>query len=136
MDTAEVPGARKRDKAGSAGLLVLYTITSFLSAFLLFLIQPMFTKMVLPILGGSPSVWAVALVFFQTALLAGYAYAHILTRLLSPLIGGIIHIGVLLTAVFFLPIAVPDGCAELPLAETSEARGMRLSLKPPTQDET
>jgi len=115
MDTAEVPGARKRDKAGSAGLLVLYTITSFLSAFLLFLIQPMFTKMVLPILGGSPSVWAVALVFFQTALLAGYAYAHILTRLLSPLIGGIIHIGVLLTAVFFLPIAVPDGWREPPL---------------------
>lgn len=115
MDTAQVLEASGRGRAGSAGLLVLYTLTSFLSAFLLFLVQPMFTKMVLPILGGSPSVWAVALVFFQTALLAGYAYAHILTRLVPPRIGGVIHIGVLLTAVFFLPIAVPEGWREPPL---------------------
>ena len=52
-----------------------------MSAALLFAVQPMFTKMVLPRLGGAPSVWSVAMVFFQAALLAGYAYAHLLTRL-------------------------------------------------------
>ena len=46
----------------------------------MFAVQPMFTKMVLPRLGGSPSVWSVAMVFFQAVLLAGYAYAHLLTR--------------------------------------------------------
>ena len=57
-----------------------YGATIFLSAALLFAVQPMFTKMVLPRLGGSPAVWSVAMVFFQALLLAGYAYAHLLTR--------------------------------------------------------
>src|SRR5256885_12695757 len=61
-------------------LLRLYAAAIFLSAALLFAVQPMFTKMVLPRLGGAPSVWSVAMVFFQAALLAGYAYAHLLTR--------------------------------------------------------
>lgn len=104
------------DRAGSSGLLILFTLTSFVSAFLLFLVQPMFTKMVLPILGGSPSVWAVALVFFQSALLAGYLYAHLVTRLLSPRAGAAMHIGMLLVAVLFLPIAVPEGWREPPLS--------------------
>ncbi len=55
-----------------------FTLTTLLSALLLFSIQPLFAKMVLPLLGGSPSVWAVALLFFQGALLVGYAYAHLL----------------------------------------------------------
>src|SRR6266568_1771663 len=59
---------------------VLYATTLFLSALLLFLIQPMFTKMVLPRLGGAPTVWSVAMVFFQAALLAGYVYAPLLVR--------------------------------------------------------
>ena len=62
---------------------VLYATTLFLSALLLFLLQPMFTKMVLPRLGGSPTVWSVAMVFFQAALLTGYTYAHVLVRWLS-----------------------------------------------------
>jgi hypothetical protein len=53
----------------------LFAGTLFLSALLLFAVQPMFTKMVLPRLGGAPTVWSVAMVFFQAALLAGYAYA-------------------------------------------------------------
>ncbi|MEE8296955.1 MAG: hypothetical protein V3R26_03900, partial [Hyphomicrobium sp.] len=60
--------------------LGLFTATTFLSAFLLFAIQPLFAKMVLPVLGGSPSVWAVALCFFQAALLTGYCYAYLLMR--------------------------------------------------------
>ena len=59
----------------------LFAATLFASALLLFAVQPMFTKMVLPMLGGAPSVWSVAMVFFQAALLIGYAYAHLLARM-------------------------------------------------------
>src|SRR5260370_20123209 len=62
----------------------LYAATLFASALLLFSIQPMFAKMVLPKLGGAPAVWSVAMVFFQTVLLAGYCYAHVLERLVAP----------------------------------------------------
>ena len=61
-------------------LLRVFAGAIFLSAALLFAVQPMFTKMVLPRLGGTPSVWSVAMVFFQAVLLAGYAYAHALTK--------------------------------------------------------
>src|SRR4051812_38144226 len=57
-------------------ILTVYTAAIFTSALLLFSVQPLFTKMVLPRLGGSPAVWSVAMVFFQSLLLAGYAYAH------------------------------------------------------------
>ena len=63
-----------------AVLLRVYAAAIFLSAALLFAVQPMFTKMVLPKLGGTPAVWSVAMVFFQAVLLAGYAYAHALTK--------------------------------------------------------
>ena len=56
--------------------LAVYAIAIFVSAGLLFAVQPLFAKIVLPTLGGAPSVWSVALVFFQAALLAGYLYAH------------------------------------------------------------
>jgi hypothetical protein len=69
--------------AAGAGVLLLFAATLLVSALLLFWLQPMFTRMVLPRLGGSPAVWNTAMVFFQTALLAGYAYAHALTRWLS-----------------------------------------------------
>ena len=54
----------------------LTAATLFSSAFLLFSVQPFFAKLVLPRLGGSPAVWSVAMVFFQSILLAGYGYAH------------------------------------------------------------
>jgi hypothetical protein len=60
-----------------------FTATLFLSAFLLFLIQPMIGKMVLPLLGGSPMVWNTCMVFFQVTLLGGYVYAHVLSRMLD-----------------------------------------------------
>ena len=66
---------------------LLYVATLFVSALLLFSIQPMFAKMVLPMLGGAPSVWSVAMVFFQAALLAGYAYAHLLIRAAAAALG-------------------------------------------------
>lgn len=89
--------------------LPLFSSTLFLSAILLFVVQPFFSKMVLPILGGAPAVWNTALMFFQGMLLAGYLYAHILTRHLGIRMQSIIH-GVLLILVFItLPIAIsPD----------------------------
>jgi hypothetical protein len=61
-------------------VLPVMMLTIFFSAFLLFSVQPFFAKMVLPRLGGSPAVWSVAMVFFQSMLLAGYGYAHILSK--------------------------------------------------------
>jgi len=98
---------------GTAAILV-FTATTFLSALLLFSVQPMFAKMVLPILGGSPSVWAVAMVFFQATLLAGYCYAHILIRSTRPLLGGLIHLALSAAALLALPIAIPANFSEPP----------------------
>src|SRR5438105_8623672 len=84
----------------------LFAGTLFLSALLLFVVQPMFTKMVLPRLGGAPTVWSVAMVFFQAALLAGYAYAHLLVRTCAPGLGALIHLGVLAVAAALLPIGI------------------------------
>jgi len=56
---------------------IFFAFTIFVSSTLLFLVQPLFAKMVLPTLGGSPAVWNTCMVFFQAALLAGYGYAHV-----------------------------------------------------------
>ena len=89
--------------------LSLFAVTLFASALLLFAVQPMFTKMVLPILGGAPSVWSVAMVFFQGALLAGYAYAHLLARTLPVGRAALVHLGVLAVAALTLPIGIAAG---------------------------
>ncbi|MEZ5908120.1 MAG: fused MFS/spermidine synthase [Hyphomicrobiaceae bacterium] len=95
-------------------VLVGFTAMTFVSAFLLFAVQPMFTKMVLPRLGGAPSVWAVAMCFFQAALLAGYCYAHLLNRWLAPRNALVVHILVCLSAFLVLPFAIPAGWTEPP----------------------
>ena len=64
--------------------MLLYALTIFASAFLLFLVQPIVAKQILPWFGGSAAVWATCLVFFQTTLLLGYAYADFTVRRLSP----------------------------------------------------
>lgn len=92
----------------------LFVATIFLSAALLFAVQPMFTKMVLPRLGGAPAVWSVAMVFFQATLLAGYAYAHGLTRLARPSAGLAIHLAVMIAALFVLPLAIAQGWGAAP----------------------
>jgi len=86
--------------------LLIFTVTLFTSAMLLFSVQPLFTKMVLPRLGGSPAVWSIAMVFFQGVLLAGYAYAHALTKFTRPKVALIIHAIVLLVAFLALPISI------------------------------
>jgi hypothetical protein len=96
-------------RAGASGLLPIYGTTLFVSALLVFSVQPMFAKMVLPRLGGSSGVWNTAMVFFQAALLAGYAYAHATTRLFQPRIQVLLHGAILLVAVVVLPVGMAAG---------------------------
>ncbi len=85
----------------------LYVATTFLSAFLLFLVQPIIAKQILPWFGGAASVWATCLVFFQTVLLFGYAYADWSTRSLKPRAQALLHVALLLGSLALLPI-IPD----------------------------
>jgi predicted O-methyltransferase YrrM len=84
---------------------VLLAATIFLGAFLLFLIEPLFAKLILPWFGGSAAVWATCLVFFQTALLLGYVYADAISRRLTPARQAVAHIGLLTVSLLWLPIA-------------------------------
>jgi hypothetical protein len=86
-----------------------FSVTMFLSAALLFLVEPMFAKMALPLLGGSAAVWTTCLVFFQVALLAGYAYAHASAKLLGKREQVAVHVLVLLAALALLPVHIPTG---------------------------
>ena len=98
-------------------MMWVFTVTTFLSALLLFAIQPMFAKMVLPVLGGSPSVWSVSVFFFQAALLAGYFYAHFLITRAPPHLTGLIHLAVCLVAVICLPIGMSRMWGDPPAGE-------------------
>ena len=83
----------------------LFATTVFLSAFLLFQIQPIVAKMILPWFGGSSSVWSVCIVFFQVELLLGYAYVHWLHERLAPARQALVHGGLLLLSLALLPVA-------------------------------
>src|SRR6266436_6358542 len=73
-------------------VLLLYALTLFTGATLLFVMQPMVGKMILPLLGGTPAVWSTCMVFFQAALLGGYAYAHALTARVRPSRQVLVHL--------------------------------------------
>ncbi|HTS17371.1 MAG TPA: fused MFS/spermidine synthase [Verrucomicrobiae bacterium] len=90
-------------------LLILYTLTIFLGALLLFLVQPMAGRMLLPLLGGVPAVWNTAMVFYQTTLLAGYAYAHFSTKRLGVRRQAVLHILLVFLPLLTLPIVIPHG---------------------------
>lgn len=85
-----------------------YALVIFLSAFLIFLVQPLIAKQILPWFGGSAAVWATCLLFFQTALLAGYAYADAVTRWLSLKRQVMLHTALLAGAALTMPILVSD----------------------------
>ena len=82
----------------------LFASTILLSAFLLFLVQPIIAKQILPWFGGTSAVWTTCLVFFQVVLLAGYTYSHLTTRYLSPKYQARLHIALLAVSLLFLPI--------------------------------
>jgi len=108
----------KDSKPMTRALTPLYIATIFLSAFLLFAVQPMVGKYLLPLLGGTPSVWNTAMVFFQLLLLAGYIYAHLLTKIKNPKVQAILHITLILAACISLPIALgndPDATTDHPI---------------------
>src|SRR5438309_11108903 len=80
-------------------------VTIFVGSFLLFLVQPMIARMVLPRLGGAPTVWNSAMLVYQLLLLGGYAYAHWLGRL-RPSSQARVHVGLLAAAGLMLPIGL------------------------------
>ncbi|CAA9423279.1 MAG: Bll6585 protein, partial [uncultured Ramlibacter sp.] len=84
--------------------MLLYALTIFTSAFLLFLVQPILAKQILPWFGGSAAVWTTCLVFFQFVLLLGYTYSDWTSRKLKPRTQSILHIGLLLASLLVLPI--------------------------------
>ena len=95
-------------------ILIVYTVSIFVSALLLFSVQPLFTKMILPRLGGSPAVWSIAMVFFQSLLLFGYAYAHYLMTIRNRVIPVIVHLTLLIIALLTLPLAIGESWSSPP----------------------
>jgi hypothetical protein len=85
-----------------------FALTIFTGAFLLFQVQPLIGKYILPWFGGGPGVWTTCLLFFQMLLLAGYAYAHFSTSRLSPRRQVILHLALLAVALALLPITPSD----------------------------
>ena len=94
--------------------MVLYALTIFLGAFLLFQVQPMIGKFILPWFGGGSSVWTTCMLFFQWLLLGGYLYSHLTTTYIQPKTQAKIHLGILALALFFLPIVPSESWKPLP----------------------
>ncbi len=86
------------------GGIALFALTIFTSAFLLFQVQPLIAKLILPWFGGSAAVWTTCMLFFQIALLLGYLYAHVTSRVLAPKQQAWLHIALLAVSVACLPI--------------------------------
>ncbi len=111
----------------------LFIATLLLSSSLLFLVEPMFAKMVLPKLGGTPAVWNTCMLFFQACLLAGYAYAHRITRRLSLRWQVVLHAVVLALPIIVLPISLPnvvlvDVVERMPLLWLLKVLGVSVGL--------
>ncbi len=98
------------------GLALVYAATIFVSAFLLFQIQPMISKAILPWFGGTPAVWTICLLFFQSLLFAGYAYAHFTNGWLRPWKQALLHIAVIIAALALLHVL--PAASEQPTGDT------------------
>ena len=94
-------------------MILIFAITALVSAFLLFLIQPLFAKMALPLLGGAPNVWITCMLFFQGMLLAGYTYAYLSARWLSMPRQMSLHALIVLAPLAVLPIGINASTAPL-----------------------
>src|SRR5436309_16101844 len=92
-----------------------FAATIFTGAFLLFLVQPLIAKFILPWFGRSPAVWTTCMLFFQLVLLGGYAYAYLSGRLLKPRLQAVLHLALLVAALFFVPI-IPGAAGKPPSA--------------------
>src|SRR5262249_49069021 len=100
-------------------MIAWYALTMFVSAGLLFLVQPMIARMVLPLLGGAPAVWTTCMLSFQLPLLPGSAYADLAPRFLGVRRHALMHLVLILVPLFFLPIQLsgrpPPASAENPV---------------------
>jgi hypothetical protein len=106
--TDALVSAHSQPRAEPSILLIWnLALATLLSAFLLFQVQPLISKFILPWFGGSPAVWTTCMLFFQCLLFCGYAYAHLSSRLLSGRGQAVLHIGLIVAAVALLPIT-PD----------------------------
>ena len=116
-------------KKGTNAMVIsaAYGLTVFFSAFLLFQVQPMIGKYILPWYGSTPGVWTTCLLFFQIMLLGGYVYAHLIINRLSPRVQVITHISLLLVAMALLPIT-PSGDWGLQGAESDPTLQILLLL--------
>jgi hypothetical protein len=113
--------------AGGIAVPLLFALTLLVSASLLFCVQPMIAKMILPLLGGSPSVWNTCMVFFQAMLLGGYAYAHGATVWLGVRRQAVLHLGLLAVPLLVLPFAISEGAARS-LSPDANPSGWLLGL--------
>ncbi len=95
------------------GSVLLFAGTLFFGAALLFCVEPMIARMLLPLLGGAPAVWVTCMLFFQVALLLGYAYAHLISSVRLAGAGVILHILLLALPIFLLPIAFDPRTTEV-----------------------
>src|SRR6187551_2679959 len=116
--------------------MLVYGATMFLSAFLLFLVQPMIGKFILPWFGGAPAVWTTCMLFFQALLLAGYAYAHFIATNLPLRRQARLHVALLIaSSVAVLWFSIAPSPAWKPVADQSPVErilGLLLvSIGPP-----
>ena len=88
--------------------MLVFALTIFTGAFLLFQVQPLIAKYILPWFGGGPGVWTACMLFFQVLLLGGYAYAHLISRWLKPRAQALVHLALLAAALALLPITPSD----------------------------
>lgn len=120
MSTSTTPAPPSHEAATTTasargrGLVVLFSVTSFLGAFLSFMVQPMAAKLVLPSYGGAATVWSTSSLFFQVILLGGYIYAHVSTQRLGRRWQPRVHLLVLALPLLVLPVALPSDPAPGP----------------------
>jgi SAM-dependent methyltransferase len=126
------PAAVSAAKEGPRGLLAIYSLTVFLSAFLLFQVQPLIAKYILPWFGGTPSVWTTCMLFFQVVLFGGYAYAHFTSRWLGSRLQAGLHTVLLAAACVALPIvpreALKPSGTEEPITAIIVLLGLSVGL--------
>src|SRR5262245_58314523 len=111
-------------------MTLLFAAAMFVNALLLFLVQPMFAKLLLPRFGGSPAVWTTCMLFFQSALLAGYAYSHSVVKLRRPWAQTITHAAMIGLPILTLPIALSSAVAatEHPIASVLQLSAVSVGL--------
>lgn len=124
LEAAAAPTPARGLPGGSAG----FAAAILVSAALVFSVQPLVGRMLLPVLGGAPSVWNVSLMFFQAALLIGYAYAHLLQRVKSLRAQAILHVCVLIAAGLALPLRTAHGMGDPPPAGPTGWLVLELAL--------